>query len=43
MNDETLSAEELGQKLLQSVKEMKADKAARVSRVAPNDRDEEAH
>lgn len=37
MSKETLSAEELGNKLLQSVKEMKAGKAARVSRVAPNE------
>ncbi|MDX1588311.1 MAG: helix-turn-helix domain-containing protein [Oleiphilaceae bacterium] len=37
MSDDTLSAEELGQKLLQSVKEMKAGKAARVSRVEPNE------
>ena len=36
MSDETLSAEELGNKLLQSVKEMKAGKAAQVSRVEPN-------
>jgi len=36
MSNETLSAEELGNKLLQSVKEMKAGKAARVSRVEPN-------
>jgi putative transcriptional regulator len=35
MINETLSAEELGNKLLQSVKEMKAGKAARVSRVDP--------
>lgn len=37
MNNETLSAEELGNKLLQSVKEMKAGKAARISRVEPNE------
>lgn len=37
MSNETLSAEELGNKLLQSVKEMKAGKAARVSRVKPNE------
>lgn len=37
MTDKTLSAEELGNKLLQSVKEMKAGKAARVSRVIPNE------
>ena len=37
MSDETLSAEELGNKLLQSVKEMKAGKTARVSRVEPNE------
>ena len=37
MSNETLSAEELGNKLLQSVKEMKAGKAARVSRVEPNE------
>ena len=36
MSDETLSAEELGNKLLQSVKEMKAGNAARISRVEPN-------
>lgn len=33
---ETLSAEELGNKLLQSVKEMRAGKAARVTDVEPN-------
>ena len=38
MSNETLSAEELGNKLLQSVKEMNAGKAARVSRVEPNER-----
>lgn len=37
MNNETLSAEELGNKLLQSVKEMKAGKAARISLVEPNE------
>ncbi len=37
MSNETLSAEELGNKLLQSVKEMKAGKVARVSRVQPNE------
>lgn len=37
MSNETLSAEELGNKLLKSVKEMKAGKAARVSRVKPNE------
>lgn len=37
MNNEILSAEELGNKLLQSVKEMKAGKAARTSRVEPNE------
>ena len=37
MSNETLSAEELGSKLLQSVKEMKAGKAVRASRVEPND------
>lgn len=36
MSNEAISAEELGNKLLQSVKEMKAGKAARVSRVEPN-------
>jgi putative transcriptional regulator len=34
---ETLSAEDLGNKLLQSVKEMKADKAVRVTEVVPNE------
>lgn len=34
---ETLSAEELGNKLLQSVKEMKAGKAARITEVVPNE------
>jgi len=37
MSNETLSAEELGNKLLQSVKEMKAGKAARVTNVEPNE------
>ena len=37
MRKETLSATELGNKLLQSVREMKAGKAARVSRVSPNE------
>ena len=37
MNNEIISAEELGNKLLQSVKEMKAGKAARTSRVEPNE------
>lgn len=37
MSNEALSAEEPGNKLLQSVKEMKAGKAARVSCVAPNE------
>lgn len=37
MSNETLTAEELGNKLLQSVKEMKGGKAARVSRVEPNE------
>jgi len=36
MSNETLSAEELGNKLLKSVKEMKAGKVARASRVEPN-------
>lgn len=36
MSDELLSAEELGNKLLQSVKEMRARKAARLTRVEPN-------
>lgn len=34
---ETLSAEELGDKLLQSVKEMKAGKTARITEVEPNE------
>lgn len=37
MSTETLGAEELGNKLLQSVKEMKAGKASRISRVEPNE------
>lgn len=39
MSEETraLSAEELGNKLLQSVKEMTAGKAARVTQVQPNE------
>lgn len=37
MSNETLRAEELGNKLLQSVKEMKAGKVARVSHVEPNE------
>ncbi|MBU2875136.1 helix-turn-helix domain-containing protein [Marinobacter salexigens] len=37
MSNETLSAEELGNKLLQSVKEMNAGKVARISRVEPNE------
>lgn len=37
MSKDILSAEELGNKLLQAVKEMKAGKAARVSRVEPNE------
>jgi putative transcriptional regulator len=36
MVNETVSAEEIGHKLLQSVREMKAGEAARVTRVAPN-------
>lgn len=43
MSNETLSAEELGNKLLQSVKEMNADKAARVSRVDSNEVAEVLH
>jgi putative transcriptional regulator len=34
---ETMSGEELGKKLLRSVREMTAGRAARVSRVAPNE------
>lgn len=34
---ETMSGEELGLKLLQSVREMKAGKAARATQVAPNE------
>lgn len=37
MSNENMSAEELGNKLLQSVKEMKAGKAARVTSVEPNE------
>ncbi|KAF0807845.1 XRE family transcriptional regulator [Alcanivorax sp. S71-1-4] len=37
MSNKALSGEELGSKLLQSVKEMKAGKTARVSRVEPNE------
>ncbi|AKV98801.1 XRE family transcriptional regulator [Marinobacter sp. CP1] len=37
MSNETLSAEELGNKLLQSVKEMKVGNVARVSLVEPNE------
>jgi len=37
MSNEILNAEELGNKLLQSVKETKAGKAARTSRVEPNE------
>ncbi|WP_235040566.1 helix-turn-helix domain-containing protein [Vreelandella profundi] len=37
MSNEALTAEELGNKLLQSVKEMKASKSARVSLAAPNE------
>ena len=37
MKPEAMSGEELGKKLLQSVREMKAGKAARVTRVAPNE------
>src|SRR5690554_3156655 len=36
MSNETLSAEELGSKLLKTVKEMKAGKAARITNEAPN-------
>ena len=32
-----MSGEELGKKLLQSVEEMKASKAARVTQIAPNE------
>jgi putative transcriptional regulator len=35
--EKALTAEELGNKLLKSVKEMKAGKAARVTQIAPND------
>jgi putative transcriptional regulator len=34
---ESISGEELGRKLLQSVREMKAGKAARITQVAPNE------
>ena len=34
---ETMTGEELGEKLLQSVREMKAVKASRATRVAPNE------
>ena len=34
---ETMSGEELGNKLLQSIKEMKAGKVARKTQVAPNE------
>ncbi|WP_150302899.1 helix-turn-helix domain-containing protein [Pseudomonas saliphila] len=37
MSNETLSGEELGNKLLQSVKEMKAGNVARITRVEPNE------
>jgi putative transcriptional regulator len=37
MKAEAMRGEELGKKLLQSVREMKAGKAARVTRVAPNE------
>ncbi len=37
MSNANLSAEELGNKLLQSVKEMKASKAARISRFEANE------
>lgn len=37
MTNKTLSAEELGNKLLQSIKEMSAGKTARVTRVEPNE------
>jgi len=36
MNNEVLSAEEIGNRFLQSVKEMKTEKVARSSRVEPN-------
>ncbi|MBT5203112.1 MAG: helix-turn-helix domain-containing protein [Gammaproteobacteria bacterium] len=35
--EKALTAEELGNKLLKSVKEMKAGKAAHVTQIAPND------
>jgi putative transcriptional regulator len=34
---EAISGEELGQKLLQSVREMKAGKAARITQITPNE------
>lgn len=34
---ESISGEELGRKLLQSVREMKAGKAARITQIAPNE------
>jgi putative transcriptional regulator len=34
---ETMTGEELGQKLLKSIREMKAGKAARATQVAPNE------
>ncbi|MGB1090547.1 MAG: hypothetical protein ACPGYX_00380 [Oceanobacter sp.] len=37
MNNDTLTAEELGNKLLQSVKEMKSGKAASRTLVEPNE------
>lgn len=37
MSNNTLSGEEIGNKLLQAVQEMKAGKVARVSRVEPNE------
>ncbi|MAM87825.1 MAG: transcriptional regulator [unclassified Hahellaceae] len=37
MSNDAMTAEELGNKLLQSVKEMKAGKSARVSLVEPNE------
>ena len=36
-SEHVLTGEELGQKLLQSIREMKAGKAARVVQVAPNE------
>ena len=35
--NKTMTGEELGEKLLQSVREMKAGKAARATQVAPNE------